>query len=92
MAKDALTVQAFKAYVPIIINETRGLIKEWGIKNGQIDLFHEMAELTIRTASSCLLGKEIRSQLQSNGMTVCLKALKVLTDQSPSSIKIWMAV
>ena len=67
MAKDALTVQAFKEYVPIIINETRGLIKEWGIKTGQIDLFHEMAELTIRTASSCLLGKEIRSQLQSNG-------------------------
>jgi sterol 14-demethylase len=67
MAKDALTVQAFREYVPIIINETRGLMKEWGIQNGQLNLFHEMAELTIRTASSCLLGKEIRSQLQSNG-------------------------
>jgi cytochrome P450 len=30
-----------------------------------------MAELTIRTASSCLMGKEIRSQLHSNGIFVC---------------------
>ena len=74
MAKDALTVQAFKDYVPIIINETRGLMKEWG-KSGQVDLFHEMAELTIRTASSCLLGKEIRSQLQSNGTAYTITLL-----------------
>lgn len=68
MAKDALTVGAFVKYVPMIIKETQQLIRDWNIfEPKEVDLFTEMAELTIRTASSCLLGKEIRAALSSNG-------------------------
>ncbi|KAI8823610.1 cytochrome P450 [Fimicolochytrium jonesii] len=64
--KDALTTDAFKSYVPIIMEETRAFFKEWPNKSAQHELFPDMAELTIRTASHCLLGKEIRQQLHSN--------------------------
>jgi cytochrome P450 len=40
---------------------------EWS-QEQTIELFPMMAELTIRTASSCLMGKEIRDQLHSNGL------------------------
>ncbi|KAI9005243.1 cytochrome P450 [Gaertneriomyces semiglobifer] len=63
--KDALTTSAFKSYVPIITQEYRDFFAGWTDK-GRIELFPEMAELTIRTASHCLMGKEIRKQLHSN--------------------------
>jgi cytochrome P450 len=63
--KDAFTVQAFKKYVGIIRQETLAFIKEFP-DQGQSVIFEEMSELTIRTASACLMGKEIRSQLHSN--------------------------
>ncbi|KAJ3173483.1 Lanosterol 14-alpha-demethylase [Geranomyces variabilis] len=64
--KDALTTSAFKAYVPIIVDEARALFATWPDSNEALELFPEMAELTIRTASHCLMGKEIRDQLHSN--------------------------
>jgi cytochrome P450 len=39
---------------------------EWN-NDQTIELFPMMAELTIRTASACLMGKEIRDQLHSDG-------------------------
>ncbi|KAJ2999619.1 Lanosterol 14-alpha-demethylase [Globomyces sp. JEL0801] len=63
--KDALTTQAFKKYVPLIWDEATEFFKTFK-DNGEIDLFLQMSELTIRTASSCLMGKEIRAQLHSN--------------------------
>ncbi|TPX55674.1 hypothetical protein PhCBS80983_g05118 [Powellomyces hirtus] len=64
--KDALTTSAFKTYVPIIIKEARDFFGTWADKKEKLELFPEMAELTIRTASHCLMGKEIRDQLHSN--------------------------
>ncbi len=72
MAKDALTINAFRTYVPLVRHETVQLIKEFWEQSVHsdgsihVDLFHDMAELTIRTAAACLLGKEIRAQLHSN--------------------------
>lgn len=42
------------------------ILDEWA-DNSQFELFPMMAELTIRTASACLMGREIREQLHSNG-------------------------
>lgn len=63
--KDALTVEAFKSYVPMIVEETEQYFeKRMGDKSVlTIDIARAMAELTIMTASRCLLGKEIRAQL-----------------------------
>ena len=36
------------------------------VELNKLNIFMNMSELTIRTASNCLMGKEIRSQLQSN--------------------------
>jgi cytochrome P450 len=62
--KDAFTVQAFKKYVGLIREETIQFFNE--LPSNQSVIFDHMSELTIRTASSCLMGKEIRSQLHSN--------------------------
>ncbi|KAJ3154064.1 Lanosterol 14-alpha-demethylase [Geranomyces michiganensis] len=64
--KDALTTSAFKTYVPIIADEARALFATWPDSSESLELFPEMAELTIRTASHCLMGREIREQLHSN--------------------------
>ncbi len=63
--KDAFTVKAFKNYVGFIREETVSFLKEFPPKHEAI-IFEEMSELTIRTAATCLMGKEIRSQLHSN--------------------------
>ncbi|KAI8928207.1 cytochrome P450 [Entophlyctis helioformis] len=64
--KDTFTTAAFHSYVPILIEETTAFLKEWTGDRGKVDLFKEMSELTIRTASHCLMGKEVRKQLHSN--------------------------
>lgn len=64
--KDALTTSAFRSYVPQIIQESNNFFSEWKFNTGKVNVFHELSELTIRTASRCLMGKEIRDQLHSN--------------------------
>jgi sterol 14alpha-demethylase len=74
--KDAFTVSAFKKYVAIIRQETLDFLSEFkdsstvqkrgSFKYYSTILFDSMSELTIRTASACLMGSEIRSQLHSN--------------------------
>ncbi|KAJ3380334.1 Lanosterol 14-alpha-demethylase [Lobulomyces angularis] len=65
--KDALSTAAFKTYLPTIIQETKQMfMKEFEKSEFTVELFPVLAELTIRTASSCLMGKEIRDQLHSN--------------------------
>ncbi|KND04343.1 uncharacterized protein SPPG_00074 [Spizellomyces punctatus DAOM BR117] len=64
--KDALTTTAFKSYVPILTQEATDFFREWADEGSRFDLFPQMSELTIRTASHCLMGKEIREQLHSN--------------------------
>jgi len=57
--KSGLAANNLKKYVPIIENEAREFFAKWG-KSGQKDMLYEMNRLTILTASSCLLGDEIR--------------------------------
>jgi len=64
--KDALSTAAFKTYAPILVRETKDMIMDEWKDDFELELFPMMAELTIRTASSCLMGKEIRDQLHSN--------------------------
>ncbi|KAJ3041262.1 Lanosterol 14-alpha-demethylase [Rhizophlyctis rosea] len=61
--KDALTTTAFRSYIPIIRQEAIDFFKSWADSSDKFELFPEMAELTIRTASHCLMGKEIRKEL-----------------------------
>ncbi|KAJ3283444.1 Lanosterol 14-alpha-demethylase [Borealophlyctis nickersoniae] len=64
--KDALTTTAFRSYIPILLQETRDFLKTWKDQDNKFELFPAMAELTIRTASHCLMGKEIRKQLHTD--------------------------
>ncbi|KAJ3372349.1 hypothetical protein HDU91_003959 [Kappamyces sp. JEL0680] len=63
--KDTFSVTAFRKYIALIRDETREFLRHFPDK-GDTVIFKDMSELTIRTASCCLMGKEIRSQLHSN--------------------------
>jgi len=58
----ALKGTALKTYVPKIVEEAETYFKSWG-DSGEIDLLDAMSYLTILTASSCLLGREVRENL-----------------------------
>jgi sterol 14alpha-demethylase len=58
----ALKTSALKTYVPQIVKEVEQYLESWG-ESGTIDLLDAMANLTILTASRCLLGKEVRENL-----------------------------
>jgi len=45
-----------------IVAETEEFLKGWG-DSGEKDLLEEMSNLTILTASRCLLGREVRENL-----------------------------
>ncbi|CAO2629722.1 Lanosterol 14-alpha demethylase [Lemmus lemmus] len=62
MLKSGLNVAHFKQYVSIIEKETEEYFQSWG-ESGERNVFEVLSELIILTASHCLHGKEIRSQL-----------------------------
>lgn len=51
------------SYVPKIIAETEDYFAKWG-QEGKVDLHECLSEVTILTASRCLLGQEIRENVQ----------------------------
>jgi len=57
--KSGLVVNNLKKYVPIIEREAQIFFKKWG-DSGEVDMLAQMNRLTILTASTCLLGDEIR--------------------------------
>jgi len=57
--KSGLAANNLKKHVPIIEAEARSFFDKWG-KSGQVDMLAQMNRLTILTASSSLLGSEIR--------------------------------
>ena len=63
--KEAFNAAAFESYVGLIIQETKDFFNTYAKIQSPV-IFEELSELTIRTAASCLMGKEIRSQLHSN--------------------------
>jgi sterol 14alpha-demethylase len=65
LMKIALTTAAFQSYVPIIADETESYFKkcaDFKAQSGIANIPHNMAELTIFTASHSLQGKEMRDK------------------------------
>ncbi|XP_012881472.1 PREDICTED: lanosterol 14-alpha demethylase-like [Dipodomys ordii] len=62
MLVHGLNLDYFKQCVSIIEKETKEYFQSWG-ESGEKDVFEALSELIILTASHCLHGKEIRSQL-----------------------------
>lgn len=62
MLKSGLNIAHFRQYVSIIEKETKEYFKSWG-ESGEKNVFEALSELIILTASHCLHGREIRSQL-----------------------------
>ncbi len=63
--KIALTIEAFRSYVPVISDEVRSYFKrtaDFKGPSGTVDICPKMAQITIFTASHALQGKEIRDQ------------------------------
>jgi len=57
--KSGLVVNQLRKHVSVIETESRSFFDNWG-KSGEVDMLNQMNRLTILTASSCLLGDEIR--------------------------------
>jgi sterol 14-demethylase len=61
---NGLRTARMKTYVAKIQKETELFIKEkWNKKTGTIDLYKEISELTILTASRCLHGDDVREHM-----------------------------
>ena len=58
----SLRMEAMKNHSHKIVQEVEDLITDWG-DEGEIDLVAFMKQLTINTASHCLLGREFRYEL-----------------------------
>ncbi|KAJ3016662.1 UNVERIFIED_CONTAM: Lanosterol 14-alpha-demethylase [Siphonaria sp. JEL0065] len=72
--KDSLSTAAFKSYLPIITAEVKdymgSLFKDVPAgKEIEVETFEAMSQLTIRTASHCLMGKEIRDGFRVGNVT-----------------------
>lgn len=64
MVKAGLTIDNFRAYIPIFIQEINQYVdKHWAKQEGTVDLLQSISEMIIMTASHTLLGPEIRSKL-----------------------------
>lgn len=59
---DALRYQNMKNYAPVIANEVAEWVAGWG-DEGELDFMDEFLELTLRTATHCLLGKDFRDKM-----------------------------
>lgn len=58
-----LTSEKMLTYIDKIVSEVNTYFAAWG-QSGEVDLHEVLSELTILTASRCLLGDEIRETLQ----------------------------
>lgn len=62
MLMPALRMEAMREHSDKIVQEVEDLIASWG-DSGEIELVSAMKQLTINTASHCLLGREFRYEL-----------------------------
>ncbi len=62
MLMPSLRLEAMREHSQKIVLEVEDSIKDWGAR-GEIDLVAFMKQLTINTASHCLLGREFRYEL-----------------------------
>ncbi|PVV01034.1 hypothetical protein BB560_004566 [Smittium megazygosporum] len=64
MGKAALTIENFKRYVPMIVEEVNMYVEEnWKKDTDSIDILKAVSEMVIMTASRTILGPEVRAQL-----------------------------
>jgi sterol 14alpha-demethylase len=63
--KDSINSRSLKGYAAEIVREAENFFAAWG-ESGEVDLLDAMADLTINTASRCLLGREVREKFGSN--------------------------
>ncbi|KAJ3370272.1 Lanosterol 14-alpha-demethylase [Allomyces arbusculus] len=61
--KAGLSAENLRSYVPLIEAETLNYFTRWQGQQGEGELATALAELTIMTASRCLMGEEVRSKL-----------------------------
>lgn len=66
---DALRYQKMKNYAPVIAQEVEDWIADWG-DEGELDFMDEFLELTIHTATHCLLGKDFRDKMTAEFKTL----------------------
>jgi sterol 14-demethylase len=59
---DALRYQNMKKYASVIAQEVDDWIADWG-DEGEIEILHAFHELTMHTATHCLLGREFRHSM-----------------------------
>jgi sterol 14-demethylase len=88
---NGLRTARMKTYVAKIQEETEMFLKEkWNKKSGTVDLYKELSELTILTASRCLHGDDVRehmfAELHSlyHDLDAGLTPLTVLWSQAPT--------
>jgi len=62
MIMPSLRMEAMKSHSFKIVQEVEEMISTWG-ETGDIELVEQMKQLTINTASHCLLGREFRYEL-----------------------------
>ena len=62
MLMPSLRMEAMRHHSDKIVQEVEDMIQKWG-DSGEVDLVAEMKQLTINTASHCLLGREFRYEL-----------------------------
>lgn len=62
MLMPSLQMDAMRQHSEKIVTEVEDIIHDWG-NSGEIELVEFMKQLTINTASHCLLGKEFRYEL-----------------------------
>lgn len=62
MHSRGLASEKMNHYAPVIAGETRDWIADWGTA-GELDFYEGFADLTIKTSTHCLLGKEFRESL-----------------------------
>lgn len=63
MLMPSLRFDAMRNHSSKIVAEVRGMTDEWGKDEGVFQLVDFMKELTIRTSSHCLLGREFRYEI-----------------------------
>ncbi|KAI8332679.1 lanosterol 14-alpha demethylase [Chlamydoabsidia padenii] len=64
--KAGLNTDCFRRHVPMIAKETKDFFKNYTKPSGSMGIQHAFGKLIILTASSCLMGKEIRANLDDN--------------------------
>ncbi|CAG8446302.1 5655_t:CDS:10 [Ambispora gerdemannii] len=61
--KAGLSNERLEAYASLLVKETTDYFARWDKQSGVEDIYKASSELTILTASRCLLGEEVRSKM-----------------------------